>query len=353
MDENRSHSNIHEAKFIGALCQYLLQQGYSPSEITVLTPYSGQLFHLKKFVPAKEGLRVCVVDNFQGEENEIILLSLVRSQEITTDEKRDLRKLIGFLAIDNRICVSLSRAKKGFFCIGNFTLMRAANDLWSQILDEIENMGCVGQYLPLACQNHPKTITRVGNESDFRKAPNGGCSLDCGARLDCGHRCEQMCHPTDPYHQEYKCRKPCTKQCKRGHPCTYRCFKDCGECMVAISKTIPQCNHVLDVPCHQDPSTFVCTKPCQKMLLCGHPCSNKCGEPCATQCMEEVEKTWSPCNHTRKTQCHVDLTYSACPQPCNCLLSCEHTCKGRKYRITYCSFATETILADFLNIWQS
>lgn len=48
------------------------------------------------------GVRVTVVDNFQGEENDIILLSLVRSNE---------ENKIGFLRTDNRICVALSRAK--------------------------------------------------------------------------------------------------------------------------------------------------------------------------------------------------------------------------------------------------
>lgn len=47
-------------------------------------------------------VRVTVVDNFQGEENDIILLSLVRSNE---------ENKIGFLKSDNRICVALSRAK--------------------------------------------------------------------------------------------------------------------------------------------------------------------------------------------------------------------------------------------------
>lgn len=49
-----------------------------------------------------KGVRVTVVDNFQGEENDIILLSLVRSNE---------QNKIGFLRTDNRICVALSRAK--------------------------------------------------------------------------------------------------------------------------------------------------------------------------------------------------------------------------------------------------
>lgn len=49
-------------------------------------------------------MRITVVDDFQGEESKIILLSLVRSNE---DSK------IGFLATENRICVALSRAKHG------------------------------------------------------------------------------------------------------------------------------------------------------------------------------------------------------------------------------------------------
>jgi hypothetical protein len=329
LDENQSHSNIHEAKFIGSLCHYLLQQGYSPTQITVLTPYSGQLFQLKKFVPNREGLRVCVVDNFQGEENEIILLSLVRSQEMKTKDKRDIRRLIGFLAIDNRICVSLSRAKKGFFCIGNLTLMRAANDLWSKILDDMERRGCVGKSLPLACQNHPTTVTPVSKDSDFNKVPNGGCNINCGARLDCGHRCEQLCHPTDPNHEEYDCRKRCARKCKLGHPCKRLCYQECNKCTEVVHKTVPQCYHVVAMPCHQEPSTALCTKPCPKKLRCGHACPNKCGEACARKCLQQVAKTWSPCNHTCKTSCYVDPDTAKCPQPCKTPLTCEHNCEGK------------------------
>ena len=329
MDENQSHSNIYEAKFIGALCKYLLQQGYSPSKITVLTPYSGQLFQLKKFVPQEKELRVCVVDNFQGEENDIILLSLVRSQDMTGKDKKSIRRLIGFLAIDNRICVSLSRAKKGFFCIGNLALMRSANDLWSEILDDMEKRGCVGRSLPLACQNHPTTITRVTTDSDFNKAPNGGCSVPCKTRLSCGHSCQQLCHPSDPNHEEYDCRKKCARKCERGHPCERLCYQDCNNCTVKVFKTIPQCRHVVIMPCHQDPAGLPCPMPCTKELRCGHVCPNTCGKVCESRCPKEVEKTWSPCGHTCKTRCYVDPKIAKCPQPCGSLLKCEHTCTGK------------------------
>ena len=65
-----------------------------------------------------EGVNVTTVDNFQGQENDIILLSLVRSKE---DGK------FGFVGIENRVCVSLSRAKQGLCVIGNFCLITEKN----------------------------------------------------------------------------------------------------------------------------------------------------------------------------------------------------------------------------------
>jgi superfamily I DNA and/or RNA helicase len=60
-------------------------------------------------------VRITVVDNFQGEENDIILLSLVRSNK---------EAKIGFLKTENRVCVALSRAKMGFYIIGKYSDLR-------------------------------------------------------------------------------------------------------------------------------------------------------------------------------------------------------------------------------------
>ena len=43
-----SYHNVHEAEYFAAFANYLLQQGYQTRDITVLTPYSGQLFTLKE-----------------------------------------------------------------------------------------------------------------------------------------------------------------------------------------------------------------------------------------------------------------------------------------------------------------
>ena len=63
------------------------------------------------------------VDKYQGEENKIVLLSLVRSNG-TQGEIRQPGNPLGFLNKDNRMCVALSRAKHGLYAIGNFDMLR-------------------------------------------------------------------------------------------------------------------------------------------------------------------------------------------------------------------------------------
>ena len=50
------------------------------------------------------------VDSYQGEENDVIILSLVRSNEYMA---------IGFLENKNRLVVALSRARRGLYIFGN------------------------------------------------------------------------------------------------------------------------------------------------------------------------------------------------------------------------------------------
>lgn len=79
----KSICNRFEANYLTKLCTYLIKQGYGPDKITVITMYLGQLIELRREL-RKIGLakvRVSTVDNFQGEENDIVLVSLVRSNQ--------------------------------------------------------------------------------------------------------------------------------------------------------------------------------------------------------------------------------------------------------------------------------
>jgi len=225
-DELRSVSNEHEAHFVIALGKYFIQQGYLPSQITILTPYVGQVFTLRRLLremlPMMKGVHICPIDNFQGEENEIILLSLVRSND---------GKKIGFLKEDNRICVALSRAKQGLYVIGNFIQLVHCSETWSKIIAKAKEKQAYGSSLRLCCQNHPgQAQIEVRTKADFNKAPEGGCLRECGYRLECGHACVRVCHPYDQKHSQYSCLKPCQKKCEQGHTCHRKCFQSCGPC---------------------------------------------------------------------------------------------------------------------------
>ncbi len=302
--DRKSHSNPHEAKFLTALCDYLIKQGYDQSEITMLTLYSGQVIEIKKNLKLRKitGVRTVVVDDFQGEENEIILLSLVRSNS---------EKNIGFVGIKNRVCVALSRAKKGMFISGNALMLigRETMDkddkddpIWPQVLGQLKQCDGIGESLPLQCQIHKDQAVKVKKAEDFAKCPEGGCQKLCNTRLDCGHACKRLCHPCDREHKNYKC-------------------------IEKTKKKLPRCSHYELVSCSADIKKVKCSATCEKMLPCGHRCAEKCLNPCTIKCKHPVEKKLS-CGHTVQADCYVKPELVVCSVPCTSLLECEHECSG-------------------------
>ncbi|MCJ1422503.1 hypothetical protein MMC29_000383 [Sticta canariensis] len=130
-------------------------------------------------------LRLATVDNFQGEEAKIIIISLVRSN-------KDGRA--GFLNTSNRINVLLSRAMHGMVLVGNEQTFAAAKKtpMWRLVLDKLKARGEVGSALPLRCQQHPDYDIEVREPHDFAVfAGDGGCHRQCEFRLPCGHTCRR------------------------------------------------------------------------------------------------------------------------------------------------------------------
>ena len=335
--------NKHEAEFTAALCKYLLQQGYNGRNITILTPYIGQMIELRNYMPKStfNGVCISIVDNFQGEENDIILLSLVRSN---TAGK------IGFLKHVNRICVALSRAKKGFFCIGNFSMLKSFSPIWELIICDMESSGFIGDGIPLRCQIHPEMTFMATLANDFEEnAPDGGCSKPCDYRLSCGHVCSMSCHIKEKEHKDYKCMKPCIKKCHEGHMCGSRCYEECPPCMKNVEKKIKRCGHLQKMECHRDPQTYQCDVRVEKMVeRCGHkhtmPCHidsvsfSKCRVKCLKQCerghrCQKFGYHQCQCDvlvhdvcengHEMQRACHMK---DPCGEPCLYSLPCGHLC---------------------------
>ncbi|KAK6195663.1 hypothetical protein SNE40_001045 [Patella caerulea] len=325
--ERSSHSNLYEVQFVIRLTEYLLKQGYGPECITILTTYTGQLLLFTQKMPKGqfEKIKVTSVDNYQGEENEIIILSLVRS---------NFEENIGFLKIENRVCVALSRARNGLYVIGNFDMLGYKSRLWRDMVKTSKKSCEFGELLLLRCQNHPDDPgIKVSTPDDFQKAPDGGCQKKCFARLDCGHACAMSCHPVDLEHKNYQCHKPCSKSCVEGHPCQLKCFQDCL-CAVSVEKTIPKCGHTEQVPCYLPPEDHDCLRPCDRLCVAGHPCQLKCFEIC--KCPKLVSKVIPYCHHIEQVPCHLSPEDHDCLHPCRKVCVAGHPCNLKCFEVCKC-----------------
>ncbi|XP_059169646.1 NFX1-type zinc finger-containing protein 1-like [Physella acuta] len=222
---SRSKLNDYEARYIMKLADYLIDQGYSAEDITILATYGGQVSLIKELMNNSEDeflrqIRVSTVDNFQGEQSKIILLSLVRS---------NTQESVGFLSTDNRVCVALSRAQYGMYVIGNVDLLARHSQLWSKIKQTAKERGEIGETLRLRCQQHRK-VSEIKNVSDFKKILEEGCGKKCGGSLNCGHACPEFCHGFS--HDNVLCSRPCKRKCPQGHPCLKFCGEECALCCV-------------------------------------------------------------------------------------------------------------------------
>lgn len=67
----------------------------------------------------RERLRVGTVDAFQGKEFDVVFLSLTRSNNIEVTDETTRRRRYGFLLLENRLCVALSRQHRLLVVVGD------------------------------------------------------------------------------------------------------------------------------------------------------------------------------------------------------------------------------------------
>ncbi|EYC20785.1 hypothetical protein Y032_0021g423 [Ancylostoma ceylanicum] len=319
-----SHRNDHEIKMAVELISYLTKQGIGFDEITVIAAYSAQMTALRESIGAAFGKKtsgqpvvaVETVDSFQGKENRIVIVSLVRSE----------MDGVGFLAVKNRITVALTRAQHGMYVVGNLGYLSECSSFWDKICNRMFESHLVSSILTIKCQSHGN-VQEIEDPSEFaEKSPEGGCQEICGASLQCGHSCPRRCHPIDD-HATYTCIQPCLKRCKDEryrHQCQRVCSEECGSCMHVVTVSL-DCGHLTNVVCSAL-STVRCGERCEKVLKCGHQCSNPCGKPCATLCREPVVISRKTCGHTWTVACNEAKLSLTCPMPCQEILPCGHLC---------------------------
>eukprot|EP01054_Gregarina_sp_Poly1_P009351 Gregarina_sp_Poly_1__9350@NODE_581_length_7440_cov_35_488539_g380_i1_p1_GENE_NODE_581_length_7440_cov_35_488539_g380_i1NODE_581_length_7440_cov_35_488539_g380_i1_p1_ORF_typecomplete_len1437_score192_24AAA_12/PF13087_6/1_3e48AAA_11/PF13086_6/4_5e27AAA_11/PF13086_6/1_3e16AAA_30/PF13604_6/6_7e10AAA_30/PF13604_6/0_011Viral_helicase1/PF01443_18/2_6Viral_helicase1/PF01443_18/1_8e07AAA_19/PF13245_6/7_1e09ResIII/PF04851_15/6_6e07ResIII/PF04851_15/1_2e03DUF2075/PF09848_9/8_5e06DUF2075/PF09848_9/1_8e02Uvr len=370
--EDMSKRNEYEADFALAIAYYFIQQGYPGERITILSLYLGQrqliakkqrtllnelLLNGESHITELQSVKVCVCDNYQGEENDIVILSLVRNNSY---------KSVGFLKVKNRICVALSRARNGLFILGNSHMLEEASKEWRQILEILKEGEHLTDGFEMGCINHPTTIRKAFGAEDISKmAPLGGCTEICKVRLACGHKCEQFCHPLLD-HKSVACRKPCDQEMECGHKCSAEChFPECHpdcqvritktltcshshcgvcykisrmtaeDCTTNISVTLPDCNHTQLVACgiwNYHKNSIKCGTKIEANLPCGHTQLDSCHSvrfyKSSIKCETEVPGTL-PCQHEGSGTCHQMVN---CPEEivCDVLVTKELECKHEK-----------------------
>lgn len=109
------------------------------TSVGVISPYTAQVIALQDRLGRKfekhDFLSVTVksIDGFQGGEEDIILISTVRSNK---DGK------VGFLSDAGRINVALTRAKYCLWILGNGTTLLASNSIWADLVRDSKRRGC-------------------------------------------------------------------------------------------------------------------------------------------------------------------------------------------------------------------
>ncbi|CAK7215191.1 hypothetical protein SBRCBS47491_002399 [Sporothrix bragantina] len=252
-DATPTKQNAFEAEMCLRLVRYLAQQGYGSAEMVVLVPYLGQLRLLMDMMATendpilndldaaqliqaglmtqaasqvgKAQLRISTVDNYQGEESDIVIASLTRSND---------RGDIGFMAAAERLNVLITRARNGLILIGNMnTFMASARgkSTWTPFFTLLKERGHLYDGFPIVCDRHPDKTATLQEPGDFDICcPDGGCAEPCGAMLQCGvHGCQRRCHIIED-HSQTACPERVTITCDRGHQQKIACSKQNDAC---------------------------------------------------------------------------------------------------------------------------
>jgi hypothetical protein len=354
-----SRVNQTEATMICNLAKYLVSCQVPKTSIAILTPYKGQLMLMKKMLEQEKlyafnskdnnqaprpSVRLSTVDRFQGDEADIVLISLVIDAASKTN----------FVKLQNRMIVLLSRARIGMYVAGNLGYFKETNSgcsHWNQTFALLhrpatsdttfpDDSPCetfsgiqIGERLEICCPQHRSSTKSVKGAA----APKlGFCQVPCDHQLPCGHSCGLNCHWPRSSHNT-ACTQPIAIPCTR-HPKNVPCHclpwgghKDLAaatqayKCTKQVSTELP-CGHTGQFPCHEEvlltsgrkpwPS---CTKPSDIPFVheaCKHQLPCTCAEyqkwtanPTLVSPCSEMVSYLPACGHSVTVKCTMKQQY--------------------------------------------
>ena len=125
--EGESKLNPREANLIVRLVGDLIEAEVEPRQIAVIAPYAAQVRLLRGRLDIRD-LEIDTVDGFQGREKEVVLLTMVRSND---------RGEIGFLADTRRTNVAITRARRKLIVVGDSATL-GTNKFYAAMLEYFE-----------------------------------------------------------------------------------------------------------------------------------------------------------------------------------------------------------------------
>jgi hypothetical protein len=119
--------------------------------MAVIAMYAEQVERLRQALGRrrfKRTVKIDTVDSFEGREEDIVVISLVRSNE---------RGRIGFLRVPNRLNVAISRAKRLVACIGDSATLRSGDEsMYGVLVEASRSTGGWLSALELVSQPKPR-----------------------------------------------------------------------------------------------------------------------------------------------------------------------------------------------------
>ncbi|EGO29184.1 hypothetical protein SERLADRAFT_456584, partial [Serpula lacrymans var. lacrymans S7.9] len=108
-------------------------------EIGVIAPYHAQCLKIRASLQAvADGVKVGSVEEFQGQERKVIIISTVRSSREFIEY--DLKHTLGFVASPRRFNVAVTRAQALLIVIGDPSVL-SLDPLWRSFLNYVHNNG--------------------------------------------------------------------------------------------------------------------------------------------------------------------------------------------------------------------
>ncbi|BEJ11583.1 hypothetical protein CspHIS471_0200430 [Cutaneotrichosporon sp. HIS471] len=408
-DSGSSNSNPFEAAMACDLALYLLKQGcYSQEgDIVILCAYLGQMLEIRerlkgkvtiivderdqekltkafgdgddedatsiplsgttaKQVDANKQIFLRTVDNFQGEEAAVVILSLVRNAGADDKVSSKMVSTIGFLRSRNRTNVALSRAKHGMYILGNADQLASSSEMWRTIIHELEDEDAIGAGFPIACKLHqeikiigePGVLNMVSPDVASAMPMTSSTSMFAASRgadastSRAATRASAFAQTTVASARFQSTASIClvatrpassagsprTSKLSGAQPASPNYYRyspnEAPKTDVHVVRTehaehacgafVPSCGHPCGYACGSDHkhSTTTCIAPCHR--VCDHDsCPSSCNQPCAP-CAESC--TWACEHHQCAMPCGMPCDRLPCDQLCQKNLLCGHPC---------------------------